>query len=1114
MRKRPKKAYALAAAAAVVLTAGTTGPASAGSNGPDPVSPAGAEGLGTVGRTVHTLTLITGDRVLVDSRGRVGGIQRAKGREDMPFFTETHEGRTHVVPRDARRLIADGTLDRRLFDITGLTEPASLKANRAGLKVIVGYEGTAARAARAEVRSVDGTTVRRTLRTLDADAVTDAGTDGSTESLWDALTRQRDDGSAAAASGIARIWLDGTRKATLDRSTGRIGAPAAWARSYDGSGVKIAVVDTGIDSTHPDLTGRVVAEKNFSGSPDARDRVGHGTHVASIAAGSGAKDTRFRGVAPGAQLINAKVLDDGGSGDDSGVLAGVDWAVSQGADIINMSLGGPDTVGIDPLEAQVDTVSAEKGVLFAVAAGNSGPERGTVGSPGSADAALTVGAVDDDDLIAGFSGVGPRIGDGAVKPDITAPGVAITAAAAAGVQGQNPAGYVTQDGTSMATPHVAGAAAILKQKNPAWTGSQIKAVLTGSAEGGAHSVFQQGAGRLAVDRAIGQTLVSEPGSVDLGTQAWPHADDTPVTEQVRYRNDGTDDVTLDLSLAAPAGADGQPAPAGFFTLGTQRITVPAGGDATVGLTADTRLGGAVDGSYSATVVASGDGRTVRTPVAVERESESYDVTFRTIGRDGAASTGWQADLKGYRESAAGQRFFPDLSSGSTTVRLPRGTYSLAADMLVDPAAPREGADLISDPQLSVTGPTTVTLDARTTRPVAFTVPDAAARPTRAGMMYTVNTPETFLMEGREFSSFDNLRTAYQGPEMDEDVLVQQWSAQWSHGTSEYNVLTGGPVRKLATGYSKTYTSADMALVKAGIGSSVPGREAALAAHGVLDYGGGVQAAYSVRPAPGTRQVYLSTADGAAWDIVAGVLGEPDPTGYRDFDSVYMFDEPKRFEAGATYTESFNTGVPGPRLNANDGIVRDGDDIYGAFPMVSDGAGHPGSVEYAAASTTIHRDGALYARKDAAVDQESFTLPSDSAVYTVATTVHRNPAVNRTGTRIDASWTFRSARTESPAMLPVSTVRFLPRLALDSTVPAGGMQTVPVQVQGAAAGDRLKALRVLVSYDGTKWLPAPVEADRITVRAPEKGRTISLRAVVTDKDDNKSTVTVHNAFSGR
>ncbi|MFD8824945.1 S8 family serine peptidase [Streptomyces sp. NPDC059605] len=1112
MRKRSKQAYAVVAAAAVVLTAGTTGPAVAKSSGPDRELPVTAKDLKTSGRTVHTVALITGDRVLVDSRGRVGGIQRAKGREDMPFFTRTHDGHTYVVPRDARRLIADGTLDQRLFDVTALARPESRRANRDGLKVIVGYRGSAAGSARAGVRSSDGTTVRRTLSTLGADAVTGA-TDGA-DSLWDALTRRRSDGSAAMTSGIARIWLDGVRKASLDRSTGQIGAPAAWARSYDGTGVKIAVVDTGIDATHPDLAGKVVAERNFSGSPDAKDRVGHGTHVASTAAGTGAKDARFKGVAPGARLINAKVLDDRGSGEDSGILAGVDWAVAQGADIINMSLGSPDTSGIDPLEAQVNKLSAEKGVLFAVAAGNSGPGRGTVASPGSADAALTVGAVDDNDLIAEFSSVGPRIGDGAVKPDITAPGVDITAAAATGTPDQNPAGYTSMSGTSMATPHVAGAAAILKQKNPTWTGAQIKAALTGSAKGGSHSVFQQGAGRLAVDRAIDQTLVSEPGSVDLGVQQWPHTDDTPVTKQVKYRNGGTADVTLDLSLETPTGGDGKPAPAGFFTLGAQRITVPAGGTATVDLTADTRLGGTVDGSYSTTVVASADGRTVRTAAAVDRESESYDVTFKTIGRDGAASTTWQADLKGYRESAAGLRFLPDLSSGSATVRLPRGTYSLAADMLVDPAAPDKGIDLINNPRLSVTGPTTVTLDARTTRPVNVEVPDEAARFTRAGMMYTLNTPETFIIEGGEFGSFDNLRTAYQGPEMDDGSLVQQWSANWQRGNTEYNIITGGPVQKLATGYSKTYRPEDLALVKAKIGSSVPGREGALAAHGILDYGGGVDAPYSVQSAPGTRDVYLSTDHGALWNVVAGVLGEADSTGNRSFDSLYGFDEPRRFEAGKTYTEEYNIGVPGPRMNANEGLVRDGDDIYGSFPLVSDGAGHFGSAQYSNAETTVHRNGELYAQEDAAIDQGAFTLPSEPAAYKVSTTIHRNPAINRTGTRIDASWTFDSARTESSTQLPVSTARFLPRLAPDSTVPAGSRQTFPVQVQGAAAGTGLKSLRVLASYDGTTWLPVPVTAGKVTVNAPKKDRAISLKAVVTDKDGNLSTVAIHNAFFGK
>ncbi|MEU0098857.1 S8 family peptidase [Streptomyces sp. NPDC006267] len=1113
MRKRSTRAYALVAAASVALTAGTTGPASGRTGGSDPASPVTAKAAAAGGRTVHTVTLITGDRVLLDAEGRVGGIERAKGREAVPFFTEIHEGRTHVVPRDARQLIADGRLDRRLFDVTGLAEPESRRAHRAGLKVIVGYRGSAAPSARAEVRSADGTTVRRTLSALDADAVTSAATADGTGALWNALTRQQRDGSAATASGIARIWLDGVRKASLDRSTGRIGAPAAWARSFDGTGVKIAVVDTGIDATHPDLAGRVAAERNFSGSPDARDRDGHGTHVASTAAGTGAKDPRFKGVAPGARLINAKVLDDRGIGDDSGIIAGVDWAVAQGADVINMSLGSLDAPGIDPLEAQVNKVSAETGVLFAIAAGNNGPARGTVASPGSADAALTVGAVDDDDLIADFSSVGPRTGDKAVKPDLTAPGMSITAAAAAGVEGQEPPGYHSLSGTSMATPHVAGAAAILKQKNPAWSGAQIKAALTGSAEDGSHSVFQQGAGRLAVDEAIDQTIVAEPVSVSLGAQPWPHTDDVPVTEQVTYRNNGSADVTLDLSLTASTGGDGQPAPAGFFTLGAERVTVPAGGTAAVDLTADTRLGGTVDGSYSATVVASGGGRSVRTATAVEREAESYEVTFNATGRDGAPSTGWQADLKGYEGNGSGQRFFPDLSSGSATIRLPRGTYNLSADLLADPAAPDKGADLINNPQFSVTGPTTVQLDARTTRPVAFKVPDGTATPTRAGMMYALNTPETGITLWSDFQSFDNVRTAHQGPRAAEGTLYQQWSAHWKRGGTEYNALAGSLVPELATGYSKTYTTGDMALVNVRIGSSVPGLDGIAKAYGELA-NGGVAPLYSAHPLPGTRRIYLSTDDEAVWNIAAGVLGEKDAAGDRQIEAAYSFERARRFEPGTTHTETFHAGVMGPQIKAGDGIVRDGDNIFGSLALVSDGAGHPGFARYSGARTTIHRDGVLHAKEDAAIDEGAFALPPESATYKVATTIHRNPAVTRAGTRIDASWTFTSARTETPEILPVSTVRFLPRLALDSTVPAGGVQTIPVEVQGAAAGSGLKALRVLVSYGKGTWLPAKVVAGGITVRAPQEGKAISLKAVVTDKKGNKSTVTIHNAFFGR
>ncbi len=366
--------------------------------------------------------------------------------------------------------------------------------------------------------------------------------------------------------GIDRVWLDGVRRASLDKSVAQIGAPAAWKAGFTGKGVKIAVLDTGTDTTHPDLKGQVIAEKNFSAAKDTKDRVGHGTHVASIAAGTGAKSGgKFKGVAPDAKLLAGKVLDDDGYGDDSGILMRfMEWAVAQGADIVNLSLGGPDTPEVDPLEAAVDKLSAEKGVLFAIAAGNEGDAAGTVGSPGSADAALTVGAVDDKDVLAEFSSRGPRIGDGAVKPDVTAPGVDTTAAIPSGSLiarevGEKPAYYATISGTSMATPHVAGAAALLKQQHPDWKSAELKGALTASTKPGAYNPFQQGSGRIQVDRAIAQTIVAV-ASVSFGVQQWPHTDDTPVAKKVTYRNLGTSDVTLDLK-ATGTDPQGKPAPA-------------------------------------------------------------------------------------------------------------------------------------------------------------------------------------------------------------------------------------------------------------------------------------------------------------------------------------------------------------------------------------------------------------------------------------------------------------------------------------------------------------------------------------------------------------------------
>jgi subtilisin family serine protease len=259
--------------------------------------------------------------------------------------------------------------------------------------------------------------------------------------FWSALTG----GSTSAAA------LDGKVEADLADSTAQIGVPQVWSQGDTGKGVKVAVLDTGVDTAHPDLAGQVDASASFVPTDQTvTDFVGHGTHVASTIAGTGsASDGKERGVAPGARLEIGKVLDPRGQGQQSWIIAGMEWAaLDQQARIISMSRGGNGDPH-DPLSTAVDQLSAETGALFVVAAGNGGSTQ-TINSPGAADSALTVGAVDSADKLAGFSSQGPRNVDAGPKPEITAPGVNIIAARSQD-SSSGSGYYTTMSGTSPAS---------------------------------------------------------------------------------------------------------------------------------------------------------------------------------------------------------------------------------------------------------------------------------------------------------------------------------------------------------------------------------------------------------------------------------------------------------------------------------------------------------------------------------------------------------------------------------------------------------------------------------------------------------------------------------------
>ena len=346
---------------------------------------------------------------------------------------------------------------------------------------------------------------------------------------------------------VGHVFLDQKCYAQLSQSVPLIKPPDKWSQieqqygfSINGTGVKIAVLDTGIDKSHPDLDDldgnpatndpKVIAEKCFTDENHTWDGYGHGTHCASIAAGTGqASNYTYVGVAPGAYLLNGKVLDDSGSGWDNWVMSGLEWAVNNSANVISMSFGADwNNDGTDPLSIAVDW-AVSMGVTCVAAAGNSGNGGYllfSVGTPGCSRKVITVGATDLNDEAAWFSSEGPT-SDYRLKPDVCAPGVDIVAARANGTKMGKTIDdyYTTASGTSMATPHVAGAAALLLQIYPDWSPMMVKVAVMGSSKLLNTSLWKQGAGRIDVCAAANTTLlITEPsasfGALGAGDSVW------------------------------------------------------------------------------------------------------------------------------------------------------------------------------------------------------------------------------------------------------------------------------------------------------------------------------------------------------------------------------------------------------------------------------------------------------------------------------------------------------------------------------------------------------------------------------------------------------------------
>ena len=1094
-----------AAAAPAVAAPAIAAPATA--------PPAAAAPAAAPGRP-RTVTLISGDRVTVSrADATTATIEPGPGREGMSFATTVAQGHLSVVPGDAAPLLRTQQVDRRLFDITELVKLGYHDAARPTVPMIVQYRSTGVAARTRRAIAAAGGQVGRDLPAARGLAINARKSHAT--SVWKALKgEQRRD--------VRRVWLDGVRRLTLDVSVPQIGAPAAWKAGFTGKGLAVAVLDSGVDATHPDLTGKVVS-KNFSTEPTAADTVGHGTHVASTIAGTGAASRgKYKGVAPEATILNGKVCEASGGCTESAILAAMQWAaVDRRARVVNMSLGAADTVGVDPLEEAVNSLSKQTGALFVVAAGNDGADE-TIGSPSSADAALSVGAVDRFDRTADFSSRGPGTSDGGIKPDIGAPGVGIVAARAAGTTMGTPATdfpatYQGADGTSMATPHVAGAAALLAQQHPGWTGAQLKSVLMASAKPDpAAGPFEQGTGRVDVGRAITQTLSSEPASVSFGWQRWPHDRDTALTKQVIYRNAGTAAVTLDLTLTGRTAT--------VFRLSATRLTVPAGGTASLTVTADT-TGAVAPGAYTGRIIATGGATQVSTPVAVQKEDERYNLTLRNIGLDGKLTPNYLAQVyQPHGDFLA----LPWHASGEVTIRVPKGRYTVGSYIDTVPSAEVFDSEvLMFQPVIDITGDRTVTFDARKTARVTQAVPDRTATPTGTLLNIAMTVDGGPVLYGVVDNDFSAMRIGLADPQAPglptmTGFVASGWARKNSGArgiNSPYAYYAAEYVpgeRLLNGGYGRTFTARELASETQKIRSFATGQRAvqwAVAIDGTGDPRGMAAPAVAVK-APGTRVNHYTTSPGERWALQT-VVGLPDAEGRPD--GPRWLAAPRTYRPGEKVRQEWGAAPYGLAFNAADTwIHREQDQVVAGIPQAGDAAGHVGFDDTQTTMSKLYRNGKLVGTDEGPVTGAS-GLPDARSTYRVEQTM-KGGGYAGLATRRTVTLEFRSARpaTGNRVALPALAVRCLPTLDATNSV-RGTVGSLRLRVQDQTGRTvSVRTLRADVSFnDGKTWRSLRIGRNGVaTVTYPKGKGFVSLRLRAADGKGTSVTQTVIRAYRFR
>ena len=506
---------------------------------------------------------------------------------------------------------------------------------------------------------------------------------------------------------------------------------------------------------------------------------------------------------------------------------------------------------------------------------------------------------------------------------------------------------------------------------------------------------------------------------------------------------------------------------------------------------------------------------MQTPIAVDREVESYDVTFTTLGRDGKPAENAFVTLF----NAETGKFY-DLDGGATK-RLPKGEYGMYSIIF-------EGeidATMLAQPRFTVTGDATVVLDARVAKPLKITVPNPAAK----GTLATVNAEWSgnygFAATLLAFET-EGLYSGQVGPKEKVDDFLGSISASYAEpGADEsfrnspytYDLAYYFP-GKMPTGLNKAPKRSDLATIKATYATAAVGAQGLKSNASRYTVTGGGWSVLIPFDLPFQRTEYVNTDGKAKWS--SDFYQELPPVGDEWPETLSLaWDGLSTFRGGNTYRQEWNKAVFAPSVSDTqyvwDYLVRTGDTIVAGIPTFGEGPGHPGYSTLDSAKLSLYRGDTLVASSDE--DYAEFAVPAAAANYRLELTANRG-APHVFSTQVLGTWTFRSGHVagEEPKRLAASTVRFDPKLDLANQAKAGKLLAVPVHVDHQL-GTTTTKLTVEASFDdGKTWKSVQVvgSGDHRTalVRHPSGAGFVSLRGHATDRAGNKVDQTVIRAYA--